>query len=78
MRNVKHKATIVLVAAALVGSFWLGTVTQRPTQAAAPPLPSRAAVEPAAFIDMRPIVPAEIAEAARGKDALDTTSRTDW
>jgi hypothetical protein len=77
MRNVKHKATIVLVAAALVGSFWLGTVTQRPTQAAAPASP-RAAVAPAAFIEMRPIVPAEIAEAARGKDVLDSTSRTDW
>ena len=77
MRNVKHKATIVLVAAALVGSFWLGAATQRPTQAAAPPAP-RAAVEPAAFIEMRPIVPAETAEAARGKDVLNTTSRTDW
>lgn len=78
MRNVKHKVAVVLVAAALVGSFWLGTSTRRTTQAAAPPPAPRAVVEPAAFVQMRPIVPAEVAEAARGKDGLNSTSRTDW
>ena len=77
MRNFKHKIAIVLVAALLIGGFWLATTTHRTTQAAAPPAP-RALVNPVALVDMKPIVPAELAEAARGKAALDSTSRTDW
>ena len=77
MRNLKHKIVIAVVATALIGGFWFTATSHRTTQAAVPAAP-RAVVEPVALVEMRPIVPAERAEAMRGKDGLNSTSRTDW
>jgi hypothetical protein len=77
MRSFKHRMMIALAAAAGIGGVWFVATTQRTTQAAVTPAP-RAVVQPVALIETAPIVPAELAEAARGKAALDSTSRTDW
>ena len=61
----------------LVGAFWIAATTHRTTQAAAPPMPP-AVVQPVSAVETMRIVPAEDAEARRGRDALHSTNRTDW
>jgi hypothetical protein len=77
MSHLKHVWKIALVGAALTGIFLINATTHRTIQAAAP-ASVHAVVTPAAVVEMTPIVPAEVAEAARGGNALHSTNRTDW
>lgn len=77
MRNFRHKKKIAFAAAGLVGAVWFAATTRKTTQAAVTPTP-RVVLQPVAAVETTPIVPAEIAEAARGKDWMDSANKTDW
>jgi hypothetical protein len=80
MRKLNHTKKMALVGAILVAAAWFAMPARWTTQAAVTPQSRvvQARVPQAPVVETMPIVPAEITEARRGKDWMDTANKTDW